>query len=88
MKLQEIIEIKANIIEIAKDSPLIAYMAFYEPLHKWMSGVAAGWDPSAKFFLNVVMTIYGIFRIIDIIRGWNKPKDDDDDNESEKNDSL
>lgn len=81
MKLQEILEIKVAIIEVAKDSPLIAYMAFYEPLHTWMSGVAAGWDASAKFVLNVVMAIYGIFRIIDIIRKWKTPKDVEDDNE-------
>ena len=82
MKLQEILEIKVAIIEVAKDSPLIAYMAFYEPLHTWMSGVAAGWDTSAKFVLNVVMTVYGIFRIIDIIRKWKDPKDgENDDNE-------
>jgi hypothetical protein len=82
MKLQEILEIKATIIEVGKDSPLIAYMAFYEPLHSWMSGVAAGWDTSAKFILNVVMAIYGLLRIIDIIRKWkDDPKDGDDDNE-------
>jgi len=82
MKIQEILEIKVAIVEVAKDSPLIAYMAFYEPLHTWMSGVAAGWDTSAKFVLNVVMTVYGIFRIIDIIRKWKDPKDgENDDNE-------
>lgn len=82
MKLQEILEIKATIIEVGKDSPLIAYMAFYEPLHTWMSGVAAGWDTSAKFILNVVMAIYGLLRIIDIIRKWkDDPKDGEDDNE-------
>jgi hypothetical protein len=81
MKLQEILEIKVAIIEVAKDSPLIAYMAFYEPLHTWMSGVAAGWDTSAKFILNVVMAVYGVLRIIDIIRKWKDPKGGEDDNE-------
>jgi len=81
MRLQEILEIKVAIIEVAKDSPLIAYMAFYEPLHHWMSGVAAGWDSSAKFILNVVMAVYGILRIIDIIRKWESPKNEEDDNE-------
>jgi len=81
MKLQEILEIKVAIIEVAKDSPLIAYMAFYEPLHTWMSGVAAGWDTSAKFILNVVMAVYGVLRIIDIIRKRKDPKDGEDDNE-------
>lgn len=80
MKLQDILEIKAAIVEVAKDSPLIAYMAFYEPLHTWMSGVAAGWDTSAKFILNVVMSVYGILRIIDIIRKW---KDNHNDGEDE-----
>jgi hypothetical protein len=82
MKIQEILEIKVAIIEVAKDSPLIAYMAFYEPLHTWMSGVAAGWDTSAKFILNVVMAVYGVLRIIDIVRKWKDPKDvGEDDNE-------
>jgi hypothetical protein len=81
MKLQEILEIKVAIIEVAKDSPLIAYMAFYEPLHTWMSGVAAGWDTSAKFILNVVMAVYGVLRIIDIVRKWKDPKGGEDDNE-------
>jgi hypothetical protein len=81
MKLQEILEIKVAIIEVAKDSPLIAYMAFYEPLHTWMSGVAAGWDTSAKFILNIVMAVYGVLRIIDIIRKWKDPKGGEDDNE-------
>jgi len=56
-------------------------MAFYEPLHTWMSGVAAGWDTSAKFILNVVMAVYGVLRIIDIIRKWKDPKGGEDDNE-------
>ena len=82
MKIQEILEIKVAIVEVAKDSPLIAYMAFYEPLHAWMSGVAAGWDTSAKFILNVVMAVYGVLRIIDIVRKWKDPKDGgEDDNE-------
>ncbi len=72
--IQEILEIKAAIIEVAKDTPLLAYMAFYEPLHNWMSGVAEGWNPSAKFFLNVVMVIYGILRIVAILKHWGDPK--------------
>jgi hypothetical protein len=74
--IQEILEIKAAIIEVAKDSPLLAYMAFYEPLHNWMSGVAEGWNPFAKFALNVVMVIYGILRIAAILKHWGDPKPD------------
>lgn len=74
--IQDILEIKAAIIEVAKDTPLLAYMAFYEPLHNWMNGMADGWNPSAKFFLNVVMVIYGILRIIAILRHWGDPKPD------------
>lgn len=79
MKIQEILEIKATIIEVVKDSPLIAYMAFYEPLHNWMSSVADGWDSVAKFILNIVMVVYGILRIIAIIKGWkNEEKEDNE----------
>ena len=80
--IQDILEIKAAIIEVAKDSPLLAYMAFYEPLHNWMSGVAEGWNPFAKFILNVVMVVYGLLRIAAIVKGWNKPEKDADDEHS------
>ena len=78
--IQDILEIKTAIIEVAKDTPLLAYMAFYEPLHNWMSGIAEGWNPSAKFVLNVVMVIYGILRIITILKNWGdtKPEQDSD----------
>lgn len=81
--IQDILEIKATIIEVAKDSPLLAYMAFYGPLHNWMSNAAEGWNPSAKFILNVVMVIYGILRIAAILKGWNhKPEQQDNDEPS------
>lgn len=73
MKLQEILEIKATVIEVAKDSPLLAYVAFYEPLHNWLNAMAEGWNPLAKFLLNVVMVVYGILRIAAIIKSWDKP---------------
>lgn len=76
--IQDIIEIKAAIIEVAKDTPLLAYMAFYEPLHNWMNGMADGWNPSAKFVLNVVMVIYGLLRIIAILRNWGDTKPEQD----------
>jgi hypothetical protein len=76
--IQDIIEIKAAIIEVAKDTPLLAYMAFYEPLHNWMSGIADGWNPSAKFLLNVVMVIYGLLRIATILRNWGDTKPEQD----------
>ena len=80
--IQDILEIKATIVEVAKDSPLLAYMAFYEPLHNWLSGMAEGWNPLAKFTLNVVMVIYGVLRIIAILKGWNKPEKEEDDEPS------
>jgi hypothetical protein len=70
--IQEVLEIKATMLEVAKDTPLVMYLAFYEPLHNWVSGVAEGWNPFAKFVLNIVMVVYGILRIIALIRGWNK----------------
>lgn len=80
--IQDILEIKATVLEVAKDSPLLAYMAFYEPLHNWLSGMAEGWNPFAKFALNVVMVIYGILRIATILKGWNKPEKEDNDEPS------
>ena len=76
--IQEVLEIKATMVEIAKDTPLLAYMAFYEPLHNWVSGIAEGWNPFAKFILNVVMVVYGLLRIAALIRGWNKPEHSND----------
>jgi hypothetical protein len=76
MKIQEILEVKATIVELVKDSPLVMYMAFYEPLHGWLNGIAQGWDPLAKFLLNIVMVIYGVLRIIAIVKGWGSEKDD------------
>jgi len=76
--MQEVLEIKATMMEIAKDTPLLAYMAFYEPLHNWVSGIADGWNPFAKFVLNVVMVVYGLLRIAALIRGWNKPEHSND----------
>lgn len=82
MKLQEILEIKATILEVAKDSPLLAYVAFYEPLHNWLNELADGWNPIAKLFLNIVMVVYGIMRIIAIFKSWDdKNKDDKNDDE-------
>jgi hypothetical protein len=78
MKIQEILEIKATIIEVAKDSPLLAYVAFYEPLHDWLNCMAEGWNPFAKFILNVVMVVYGVLRIAAIIKTWNKPVKEND----------
>jgi hypothetical protein len=76
--IQEVLEIKATMVEIAKDTPLLAYMAFYEPLHNWVSQIAEGWNPFAKFVLNVVMVVYGLLRIAALIRGWNKPEHSND----------
>ena len=79
--IQDIIEIKTAILEVAKDSPLVAYMAFYEPLHNWLSGMADGWNPLAKFLLNVIMAVYGVLRIVAILKGWNKPNPQEDSDE-------
>ena len=76
--IQEVLEIKTTMVEIAKDTPLLAYMAFYEPLHNWVSGIAEGWNPFAKFVLNVVMVVYGVLRIAALIKGWNKPEHSND----------
>lgn len=82
MRLQEILEIKATVMEVAKDSPLLAYVAFYEPLHNWLNLMAEGWNPVAKFLLNVVMVVYGVMRIIAIFKSWDdKGKDDKNDDE-------
>ena len=83
MKIQDMIEIKATIVEVAKDSPLLAYVAFYEPLHNWLNSMADGWNPLAKFVLNVVMAVYGILRIAAIVKNWDKPAKEEGDGEPE-----
>jgi hypothetical protein len=70
--LESILEIKTFAYEIAKDSPLLLYLAFYEPFHGWLINVAEGWNPVLKFFLNILMVVYGIFRIAVMIKNWNK----------------
>jgi hypothetical protein len=76
--LESILEVKAMTYEIVKDSPLLLYLAFYEPLHSWLISVADGWNPVLKFFLNILMVIYGVFRVAVIIKNWDKnPKIED-----------
>lgn len=70
--LESILEVKAMTYEIVKDSPLLLYLAFYEPLHSWLINVAEGWNPVLKFFLNILMVIYGVFRLAVIVKNWDK----------------
>ncbi len=73
MKLEhfsDIIKTKLLVWEIAKDSPLVLYIAFYEPLHKWMSTIAEDWNPIMQFILNIIAIIWGVARLIPIFKKW------------------
>lgn len=75
MKLIEnIIEVKLLAVELVKDSPLLLYVAFYEPFHTWLINVAEGWNPILKFFLNIFAVAYGVARVAAIIKNWNVPQ--------------
>ena len=70
--LENILEAKSFAVEIAKDSPLLLYFAFYEPFHNWLIHIAEGWNPILKFVLNILMLMYGIFRVATIIKNYDK----------------
>jgi len=58
------------IIELVKDSPLVLYVAFYEPLHEWLSLVADDWNPILQLLLNVMAVIWGVARLVPIFKKW------------------
>jgi hypothetical protein len=65
-----LISAKLYIIELVKDSPLVLYVAFYEPLHEWLSLVADDWNPILQLLLNVMAVIWGVARLVPIFKKW------------------
>jgi hypothetical protein len=72
--LEVIWQTKLAIVEFLKDSPLVLYVVFYEPFHDWLMQVAVEWNPILKFFLNILMLTYGLFRFVSILRNYVKGK--------------
>ena len=69
MKL-DIFQTKLYALELLKDSPLVLYIAFYEPLHDWLSMMADEWNPVLQLFLNIIAVLYGIARLVPIFKTW------------------
>jgi hypothetical protein len=72
MKLDEIIKAKMHVYDIVKDSPLILYITFYEPIHEWLSTIARDWNPILQFVLNIIAIIWGVSRLIPVFKKWIK----------------
>jgi len=75
--LDSILHVKNFAAEFLKDSPLLLYFAFYEPFHSWLFHVADEWNPILKFFFNILMLAYGLFRFVHIIKDYLSGKKPD-----------
>ncbi len=62
--LDSILHVKNFAAEFLKDSPLVIYLAFYEPFHSWLFHVADEWNPILKFFFNILMLAAGNWNTI------------------------
>lgn len=65
-------------LEIVKDSPLVLYVAFYEPVHDWLSVMATEWNPVLQLVLNIIAVLYGVARLIPIFKNWFSKADEED----------
>ena len=63
-------QIKLACVELVKDSPVLLYVAFYEPLHNWLINVAEGWNPVLQLILNIMAVIYGVARLLPVFKNW------------------
>jgi hypothetical protein len=63
-------QMKLACIELMKDSPVLIYVAFYDPLHNWLITVADGWNPVLQLILNIMALIYGVARLLPVFRNW------------------
>jgi hypothetical protein len=80
MKFDDILDAKLYALELIKDSPLVLYVTFYDPLHQWLATVADEWNPVLQLVLNILALLFGIARITPIIKGWigkSDPEPDD-----------
>ena len=65
-----IFDAKAYLIDVIKDSPILIYVAFYQPLHDWLIVIAEQWNPILQLILNLLALFYAIHRFIPIYRAW------------------
>jgi len=68
--LSEILRAKLILIEVVKDTPLVLYIAFYEPMHNWLISMAEEWNPVLQLLLNIIAVLYGVARLIPIFKSW------------------
>ena len=68
--VNDIIKTKLFAWELMKDSPVVLYVAFYEPLHGWLSTFAEEWNPILQLLLNIIATIWGVARLIPLFKKW------------------
>jgi len=73
-----ILQIKLSLIELVKDSPVLIYVAFYEPLHDWLIRIAEGWNPVLQLVLNIMAVIYGVARLLPVFNNWFGPKKEEE----------
>jgi len=68
--ISEILDSKLFALELIKDSPLVLYVAFYEPLHSWLTIMAEEWNPVLQLLLNIIAVLYGVARLVPIFKSW------------------
>ena len=68
--LDDMIKFKINVLEAVKDSPVVLYVAFYEPLNTWLKSAAEEWNPVLQLLLNIIAVLYGVARLIPIFKKW------------------
>lgn len=68
--VNEVLNVKLYLLEVMKDSPLVLYVAFYEPFHNWLTAMAEEWNPVLQLILNIIAVLYGVARLIPIFKGW------------------
>ncbi len=68
--LDDMITLKVNLLEAIKDSPIVLYVAFYEPLNTWLKSAAEEWNPVLQLMLNIIAILYGVARLIPIFKKW------------------
>ena len=70
VNVELLLQIKLSCIELMKDSPVLIYVAFYEPLHNWLINVAEGWNPVLQLILNIMAVVYGVARLLPVFEKW------------------
>jgi hypothetical protein len=70
----DIVDFKLTAVELAKDSPIFLYAAFYEPFHSWLYTLATEMNPIVEFLLNCLALGYGIYRVYKVYSRWKNDK--------------